>query len=382
MAFYTNARIKTPGGAAFASDENMIVAPAIPLTLYYEGKELARIKTADVAALSLRDFTESVATYFREPSESDPVLSLVEAFGGNQWTDTNGRHFVAMDAEQSVRYYDFIVIPGCSSRLGQNYNLFTGRFLKPNANPFLTTRTHLSPLVIKETELAPLYFLADCPKLTELFEVCPLAETGLEPVRWRLDAAGVYALDLTKLRRQLFEEHGVIASVFDIRRDGAQSCRIVIERAEPAAQRHRLKFRNSFGVFEIIELTGALTVEPQVNSEEFRHYLANRGQFERARRRADYGLQLSVSTGMKTLAEVAHLFDALTSDEVYLLDYTPDPLKVIPQSKGFTMDDRPEEPRALDLVLTASRDEISAMPHADAVMIRRFFSKFYNNKFQ
>lgn len=165
---------------------------------------------------------------------------------------------------------EYTVLPGSISRSDfkrlakQNSDIFTTRFLNPHCNRFLTSRTSGRIISIKETELYPLYFIND--KWDCLFEVYDLLSGN--SYREAISTKGVYAFDVTNVRKRFFSKYGVISNVFDIKFDGIYSCRIVIEHAETAKERYRLKFRNSLGVFEILDLTGSMSVNVKPDMED------------------------------------------------------------------------------------------------------------------
>ena len=112
-----------------------------------------------------------------------------------------------------------------------------------------------------------------------------------------------FALDIDALRKQFFDEYGVLSNSFDIYKgDPSQySCSIVIERSDPAQERYRLKFRNSLGVFEIIELAGELTITPDyaaADEARFSRYDAETDDFTADRERITRPQSLTIETGL------------------------------------------------------------------------------------
>lgn len=151
----------------------------------------------------------------------------------------------------------------------------------------MTTRTAGWRIVMKETELYPLYFIS-----LERFLYMTVVErtTGKTLIQDGNFDNGIFALDIDALRKQFFDEYGVLSNSFDIYKgDPSQySCSIVIERSDPARERYRLKFRNSLGVFEIIELAGELTITPDyaaADEARFSRYDAETDDFTADRER-------------------------------------------------------------------------------------------------
>ena len=260
----------------------------------------------------------------------------------------------------------FLAIPGGVSK--QNFRRFVNlgkdafdtRYLNPKVNCFLTTRTAGRRIIMKETELYPLYFLINqAPEQISVVETV----TGTKLTFSDLDT-GVWTLNVDSLRRHFIETHGIMPSVFQIYRGGTNSCCIVVERAENSKERYRLKFRNSLGVFEIIELTGELSVVPEYDDADdatFNRLDTLTGDFYTERERVERRQSLTVETGVKRPDEVRFLMDMIASEEVYLLDLMPLPVKVIPSVDDFTYRVRPLTPEKFTLKLTVADSEINIM---------------------
>lgn len=283
----------------------------------------------------------------------------------------------------------FTVIPGGISK--QNFkrfvntgqDIFNARFLNYKGNFFLTTRTAGWRISIKETELYPLYFL--CPKglgdldITDVTSGAVYSCGGLD--------AGVMALDIDQLRRAFMEDYDVIPSIFDIYADGVFSCRIVVEQSDISKERYRLKFRNSLGVFEIIEITGEMTISPEYKDGEettFKRYDSDTGDYYTDRERIERRQSIQVNTGVKREVEVRFLMDMIGSEEVYLLDLTPLPVKVIPSVEEMAYRPRPNAPQSFTLKLEISEAETNIMQDIiDGSEGRkpRVFSKQFSKQF-
>jgi len=283
---------------------------------------------------------------------------------------------------------EFIAIPGGISK--QNFrrfynrgsDIFNARFLNPKGNFFLTTRTAGWRIVMKETEVAPLYFISD-----NNAEIAVTEKVGNNSIDFGQCETGVHALDINALRLKYFNDYGVLPSQFDIYRDQVFSCRIVIERVETTRERYRLKFRNSLGVFEIIELVGKLTLTPSYEEGEettFQRYDMATDDFQTERERLPRTLSITAETGPKRPEEVRFLMDMIASDEVYLLDLTDLPVKVIPSIEELQYRPRPEKPENFTVKLEMADKEINIMQDIiDGTEGRkpRVFSKQFSEQF-
>lgn len=213
---------------------------------------------------------------------------------------------------------------------------------------------------MKETELYPLYFLIK--QHQEQIDVVETV-TGKTLTFDRL-GPGVSALDIDALRRRFMAEFRVIPNIFDVYMAGVFSCRIVVERSDISKERYRLKFRNSLGVFEIIELTGELSISPEYEEAEeatFKRLDSVTGDFYTERERVERRQSVIVETGVKRPDEVRFLMDMIASEEVYLLDLTPLPVKVIPSVEEFKYRPRPESPEKFSIKLAFADAETNIM---------------------
>ncbi|MDE6243034.1 MAG: hypothetical protein K2M14_03385, partial [Muribaculaceae bacterium] len=262
-------------------------------------------------------------------------------------------------------------------------DIFNTRFLNFKSNLFLPTRTAELRLIIKESELYPLYFIVDKPIST--FKIVEsVAGTSLS---FNHIGKGVYALDIETLRYRFFSENHVIANVFDLFIDSEHSCRIIIEQSDLSKERYRLKFRNSLGVFEILELTGSLSINPDYSGSEdsvFQRYDSLTGSFYSERERIARSQCISVETGVKRPDEVRFLMDAIGSEEVYLLDVASFPIKVIPSIEEFAYIPRPQSPERFTLKLKIAESETNIMQDViDGAESEKpqIFSNHFTNQF-
>ncbi|MBD5401532.1 hypothetical protein HDR58_01850 [bacterium] len=384
----------TPGGIVFASDPLFLSMSAGKNVLYSSGGEEFTFLMSSAGSVNVSDVLEAWANPLPEPSGAS-WLECVEDWSEN----CTRRVFMYLPRQlpgtQPRERFSTYVIPGRTSsqnrELLNGSNLFKARLLNELGNPFLSTRTHKGRIILKETELAPLYFLQD----NEIAESITLhsptgippvwAESGIELLAGWTRHIGVYTIDLQKARREIFDRHGLLVSEFTIKKGGRVAAEIFIEAADPVKSRHQLRFRNSFGVFEVIELTGELTDGVQfVDVNSFKKFRAEFDRFDDNRRRQELESALTVSTGPKRRRELLHLLDALSSDEVWLLGYGLNPVRVIPEVKSVTVPERQEEPQSMELTLRRVYNEPAVMPEiskSNASYLRKIFTNVFNNQF-
>ncbi len=372
-----------------ALDYNPIVGA--PFNVYAAGME--RVYTGrynEPFNVNISEIVDAYTLYIGEPRAGAPSSNGVIEIEDKQ---TMHDRIVYVDiTEDNLDEWQCYVIPGGVSR--QNYrryarmktDVFEARFLNNANNFFMTTRTAGWRIVLKETELYPLYFIS-----LEDFLYMTVVErtTGKTLIQEGELESGIFALDVEALRKQFFDEYGVLSNSFDIYKgDPSQySCSIVIERSDPARERYRLKFRNSLGVFEIIELVGELTITPDYAADDearFSRYDAETDDFTADRERISRPQSLTIETGVMRADTIRFLMDMIGSEEVYLLDLSELPVKVIPTIEELNYKPRPETPQKFTVKLQMAEDEANIMQDIiDGTEGRkpRVFSKQFSKQF-
>lgn len=204
---------------------------------------------------------------------------------------------------------------GISKRLSrflaqQGTDIFTAKLLNHRANFLLTTRSDRGVVGIRETEIGYLYFINQGFPL-EISD-CHGHKITVNPTV----PEAIYALNLLEIRNQ-FLRAGVLASYFRIAVKNKTSVAIAILPGHENAI--VLAFRNTFGMFENIELSGTVNIQPELKKRETTNTFDQSiydftGQVERG----EYAPVITVESGYKTDDELNFIQDLLCSDDVYL----------------------------------------------------------------
>lgn len=360
-------------------------------TVYMGGMDIFEGRFYPPLSIDIAEILDAYANPFSEPYKNDngnstpaPIITI-EDIGEL----VNRKVYVYYEYDSIDGEIEFTAIPGGISK--QNFkrmittgqDIFNARFLNYKGNFFFTTRTAQWRIILKETELYPLYFISQ-NSIRSFNVIDPNSDTMFS---CGVIDSGVMALDVDKLRLAFIENNDVMPSIFDIYIDGIFSCRIVVEQSDITKERYRLKFRNSLGVFEIIEITGEMTIEPEYkegNENTFNRYDSDTGDYYSDRERIECHQSVKVKTGAKRPDEIRFLMDMIGSDEVYLLDLTGLPIKVIPSIEEFKYRSRPETPQDFTLTLEISETETNIMQDIiDGNESRkpRVFSKQFSKQF-
>lgn len=233
-------------------------------------------------------------------------------------------------------------------------DIFNLKFLNESCNFFFTTRSNDWRIIMRETELYPLCFIYPEHelKITELLTGQSIILPGT--------AGNLHALNLEAVRLEFFTGYGVLANLFDVYSGGAFACRIGIEQSPTVRERYRLRFLNSYGVYEVFSLEGDASVTPGMDEDDnavFRRYDEITDDYYSDRIRTDIQTVVTIKTGFKRPQEIRFLLDLLSSDDVYLAGYGREEIKVIPSAEEFSYRVRPEAPQNVTLKLTFADKE-------------------------
>lgn len=349
-------------------------------TKIFEG----RIDSQLPIRVNVADIADSAVEYIPEMLDSNDGLAQLE-----DEQDLLKRRIIVKFANDYMEddWYCY-VLPGGITRqnlrayIRENKDCFSTRFLNGKGNFFLTTRTAGWCIIMKETEICPLYFVCAYPSDIAVRTLSGDAEWNLGIVD-----TGIYALDLADLRRIFFEGYHIIPGAFDIYREGAFACRIVFERTAPAKEHYRIKFRNSLGVFDIIDMTGQAKItsaEGNDESDKINRYDLLVDGFTHYQERAEKTHSITIDSILSTPHEIALLLDMLSSDEVYLLDLPGGPTAVIPSVEDLNRDLRMAAPAKFTIRLeTVDPDAFVGDDISDSSDHRRkrVFSKEFSKQF-
>ncbi len=259
-------------------------------------------------------------------------------------------------------------------------DIFKLKFLNEACNFFFTTRSNDWRIIMRETELYPLCFIYPEHelKIKELLtgKSFPLPVT----------AAGTYALNLEAVRFKFFTDYGVLTNLFDIYSGETFACRIGIEQSPTVRERYRLRFLNSYGAYELFSLDGEASVTPGMSEDEntlFQRYDEITDSYYSDRTRIEIQGSVTIRTGFKHPQEIRFLLDLLSSDDVYLLGYGREEIKVIPSAEEFSFRVCPETPQNVTLKLTfAEKDSNWSQEAAEGIYKKpRIHTKEFSNQF-
>lgn len=250
-----------------------------------------------------------------------------------------------------------VIIGGISKRAMRHLNqegsnIFTFKLLNAAGNFFMSTRSETRILMIRETVLRPLLFIA--PKTTFMVTV----SEGISKEITGLSIGECYALNLDALRRYFFNNENMLASQFVISTDEGIAVTIVILPAEVEKERYYLEFLNSYGAYECIDVTGKPTLDQDVGEEDtYGKYDELVNDYIESRERVRTVDTIHVQTGFKTSKELMFLLDMLSSDDIYLLGYEDREIKVNASADSLAVAKTMNQPQSLPITLRFADSE-------------------------
>lgn len=248
-----------------------------------------------------------------------------------------------------------------------NTDIFTAKFRNYSGNFFFTTRTYGWTISIKETELEPLAFIMPLITGEEQGHINVKEAVTGRTVQIAGAPGALMALNLEAVRKHFFVQYGVLANLFNIMdpyHPTKTACKIAIEEAPGAQERCAVRFLNSFGVYERIDLVGKATIQMDGNQDEesiYQSYDDATDSFTKKRTRVQIGRTYRIETGTKRGDELTFIQDMLASDSVYLV--LPDQeIKVIPSFEQSSRAYIQKEPESMNITFKPVEDDSNMSP--------------------
>lgn len=283
------------------------------------------------------------------------------------------RTFVAFKGGVSKRLFRELASSGS--------DIFKARFLKPAINFFMTVKGGARKIALKESELMPLIFLSpgECIEIEELLQGHRL--------KYDLLSRSLYALNIESVRKEFFTTCGVLPNLFNVYVDGVFSVRIGIEETPVSKERHLFKFRNRFGVFEMIDLPGVAEVAPGLDEDEEKHFQSYDSivdDFTDARSRPTFKPELQIAICLERPGMLVEFFEMLLSDEVYWRNRGGRFVRVIPSTTDLAYNLRADSPLNFSLKIKMNEGDSVWNDFSDSEFTAdgtRLFSEQFDDKF-
>lgn len=343
--------------------------------------------------INVAEIVDSYVPFLAEPrflpaNGEAPCLELVE-----DWQVIEDRRRVdavlSYGSGDDYEAYCYVLKGGISKQnfrqvISLGDDIFSVRFLNPACNFFLTTRSQSWPLVMRETELSPLYFLlspGESIVISSLLDGEEFAPSGL--------VSGIYALSVDNLRKWYYDNFGELVNAFDVYKviqgENVFACRIVVTPVEPSKEWLMLKFRNSLGVMERICLPGVSVNQYSYSPDDamYQRYDNSVDDFRYERTRLPRAQSIQFTTLVEGAERAGYFMDMVSSEEVYI-EGSGLLIRVNPYVEDFAVAATPQAPIPAVLTLELVESESMIMPNVvsgEEFAKGRIHSSQFNNPF-
>jgi predicted Zn-dependent protease with MMP-like domain len=201
------------------------------------------------------------------------------------------------------------------------WDMFRYRLANYERQFLFTTRTNSNHLVLRESELYPFVFLHPGKPISIITSSAKVLIPDVHPENT------VCTLDMEAVRNIISQAYNELPSFFAVAVGGLTLFDISIVPGQISDENYILRFRNSLGAYEQIEITGSATDQTTFSEEKLWMSRNNRyNYFEEKRNRVISRKGLMVNTGYKTKEDLAFIVDMIKSDEIYFIDMA-DPMQ-------------------------------------------------------
>jgi hypothetical protein len=239
-------------------------------------------------------------------------------------------------------------------------DIFSYKFFDTSKQFFLTTRTSGRHITIKENEICPLFFIVTNKTysvVTEYGNIFILPEMSLNHLR---------ALSIEGVRWYSDRLYNKKPSFFGIMIDGQYVFDVTITEPAPSPDKYIIEFRNSFGVYERLEVSGRCVSEPEFGEDNaFDRYDGTVNDYIEQNERLSIREVINAEFGYKTPDEFFFARDMLQSDERRLIDPAGNYHNVRVIAENFSHDLHPKQPGSIPLKIRSVDTDISYSPERD-----------------
>ncbi len=192
-----------------------------------------------------------------------------------------------------------------------NKNMFSYRLFNYSSLFLFTTRTNSHHLYIRETESFPIPFIHPGVDITFI-------SINRRVLTFPRFAEGTMCvMDLHAIRRGFYEMYNELPSYVNVQVFEDFAFDITYLPNAISDEVYYLKFKNSIGGYEVIEIAGVAQTVPVIAEEKTWNTRNEHNFFEENRQRTAITETIQVEVGYKTPDELSFLLDMVSSDEIY-----------------------------------------------------------------
>lgn len=269
------------------------------------------------ADLELSDLLQK---YFNVPTISDSdIITPIDNFSLPYSISVSG-----VTLFSGVAFQGGISKPLLKMLYNSDYkDIFNYRLNNKNNQFLFTTRSQSKNIKIRYSEISSFIFIH--PGTTIKF----VSDNGIIIDTPAMIKGTLCAINLKKALA-IYEFSYEDVKYIDVFTDNEEySFRINIIPSILSEERYLLKFKNSLGAYEFIDITGRAYCVPESNEEYSWKSLSAYGFFEDKRDRVESRSVLEVETGFKTKDELDFILDMVHSDDIYIIYPDASEIKVL-----------------------------------------------------
>lgn len=243
------------------------------------------------------------------------------------------------------------------------YDIFHYR-LQSLFNQFLfTTRTHSDIISLRETELYPFVFIH--PGISMQFR----SGSGNIIDAGTLPSGSICTMDIQAVLDQFLIRYNEVPTVVDVCPGGERSFSFRIQKSRPAEEKYTIRFLNSLGAYEVIEVTGLAKHAPQMADESLYNKLSDYGFYEERRKRVLSREILQVETGYRSHDQLQFIQDMIKSDEIRFIFPDRSYFRSNVTAENIQFNHRIITPTSIQLNVRMVTDEQFHSPKLDQAML-------------
>lgn len=352
--------------------------------------------TSMVFSISALSYTQELTGYpykqgnvYRIDMQIQDVLS---SFFKNQYIIDNTDQLISkvsnLTMDYSVKANDEEIFKGIALRGGvskavikqlarNNYNIFTYKIMNTFGQFLFTTRTFARTIPIKDTELSYFIFLHPGTSITFTNEKDYEIQAGT------MALFTPCSLNLEAIYNRFTILTDTPPSLINVYVDTEKAFSFDIKPRTQSEYQNTIRFRNSFGVFEKIEITGKPYQKPEFAEEKKYQALTEHGFFEEHRARVEHVDVMEVETGCKTRAEHSFIMDMIKSDEIYFIDKDGIENRCLVSASNVKFEERITTPSSISLQIRMvdSEEFVASGLDLNELLEGRIFTDNYDEQF-
>lgn len=250
-------------------------------------------------------------------------------------------------------------------RLADNgYDIFSYRLNSSRRQFLFTTRTNDNEVHLRDTELYPFVFLNRGVPLSFVSSAGNSIDINTA------DLGSVCVMDIAALRAAFDEQYSEIPDEIKVYVSGKLAFSFIITPGLPVEEKYRLRFLNSLGAYEVIEVTARASRTSEFGEEDLYNVMNGYDFFEERKMRTPSRDKIEVETGHRLRHEMPFILDMIKSEEVYFIYPSGQKFRCRVTTDAFKYRERITEPTSIPLTITELTDERFALPPIDSFPAR------------